>query len=112
MFRALQLYLGLLQLIHLLGLIYVIVELDALRPSASLSGRLWAVLPVSHFGSMVAATAMWRGKSIAYIWLSVFAAMLFVVYTQLDSVAWMGWSALVSWVLLSYLRVRTASTFR
>lgn len=108
MARAFQLFLGLLQVAHLLGLIYSIVELDALRGGSALAGRFWAFLPVSHVGAILAAGAMWKGKQMAYVWLSAFSALLFIVYAQMEPTFWFGWAALGSWIALSYFRVKLA----
>lgn len=109
MTRVFQLFLGLLQLAHLLGLIYSIVEFDALRTQGFGGGRLWAFLPVSHVGAILAIGAMWKGKSMAYVWLSAFSALLFIVYAQMEATRWFGWAALGSWMMLSYFRVKFAS---
>ena len=108
MARAFQLYLGVLQVAHLLGLIYAIVELDTLRPDGALSGRFWAFLPTSHVGAIIAAGAMWKGKQMAYVWLSAFSALLFIIYAQMEPTFWFGWAALGSWIVLSYFRVKLA----
>ncbi|MCH2100766.1 MAG: hypothetical protein MK209_02440 [Planctomycetes bacterium] len=106
MARAFQLFLGLLQVAHLIGLVYSIVEMDMLRSMSLGAGKFWALLPVSHLGAIFSVGALWRGRQMAFVWLSAFSALVFIVYAQIEPTFWFGWAALGSWIVLSYFRVK------